>query len=116
MMRERERQHHRSVDILPSPTSSVHTPPPPKKWSKREEQDFFKTVCNYGVEYDPKNDKYNWAKFRTLSKLDQKSDEAFTEYYKGFLAMCKNVVGLGDNTELVVEAISEEKARRTLER
>jgi len=37
--------------------------------------------------------KYEWEKFRNLSKLDKKFDETLTEYYKAFQSMCRRVCG-----------------------
>lgn len=88
--------------------------------------------------------RYEWGKFRSISKLDKKFDETITEYYKSFIALCKKVCGLKlseeegkqkfwssvitsayylltlwlflENADFPVEMITEEKARRALER
>ncbi|CAH2018100.1 unnamed protein product [Acanthoscelides obtectus] len=90
-----------------------------KRWTKREEADFFRVVSSYGVIYYRKKKAYDWTRFKQLAKLEKKSDEELTEYYKNFVIMCKKQTGMNvdessyDNT---IEHIVEEKARRTLER
>ncbi|KAI1285481.1 Chromodomain-helicase-DNA-binding protein 7 [Halotydeus destructor] len=92
-----------------------------KKWSRREESDFYRTVSSYGVEYDRKTDLYDWTKFRSFSRLDKKLDETLTEYFKAFYAMCKRVTGRKfteeeENLPISVDPISEERANRSLAR
>uniref|UniRef100_A0A0A9YRD7 Chromodomain-helicase-DNA-binding protein 6 n=1 Tax=Lygus hesperus TaxID=30085 RepID=A0A0A9YRD7_LYGHE len=96
-----------------------------RKWTRREEQDFFRTISTYGVEYDRQKKKYVWDKFRTLSKLDKKFDDTLTEYYLAFSSMCKRVCGIKPSPEevvvaecsdMMVEPISEDRARRILDR
>merc|ERR1712071_662198 len=70
-----------------------------RRWTRREEADFFRTISNFGVEYN-----------KTL-----------TEYLRAFCAMCKKACGrkLTEEEEVaqaMVEPISEERARRCLER
>ena len=93
--------------------------------------------------------RYEWSKFRSISKLDKKFDDTITDYYKSFIALCKKVCGLKlteeegksavnfwvddilsswrnrivdffplrlENADFPVEMITEEKARRALER
>lgn len=90
-----------------------------KKWTKREEADFFRTVSSYGIDYDRKKKSYDWTRFKTLSKLEKKSDDLLTEYYKNFILMCKKQCGLKIDEDLydsTIETITEDKAKRTLER
>ncbi|KAG8231203.1 hypothetical protein J437_LFUL010900 [Ladona fulva] len=93
-----------------------------RRWSRREEQDFYRTVSTFGVEYDRKRGRYDWNRFRTISHLERKYDEAMTEYYKAFLAMCKRSCGLKllddevNYPDMPVEPLPEDKARRCLER
>lgn len=90
-----------------------------KKWTRREEADFFRVVSSFGVNYYRKKKNYDWTKFKQLAKLEKKSDEDMTEYYKSFVVMCKKQTGtkLDEETyDATIEHISEEKARRTLER
>lgn len=35
-----------------------------KRWSKREEVDFYRTVSTFGVEYNKKDGTYDWSRFR----------------------------------------------------
>lgn len=90
-----------------------------RRWSRREEADFFRVVSSYGVNYYRKRKAYDWMKFKQLSKLEKKPDEEMTEYYKYFVMMCKKQTGVKvdeDSFDGSIEHISEEKARRTLER
>ena len=41
-----------------------------------------------------KRNRYDWTRFRALSRLDKKFDDALTRYYKAFCAMCKRACGL----------------------
>lgn len=38
--------------------------------------------------------RYEWTKFKSISRLEKKYDDTMTEYYKGFIALCKKVCGL----------------------
>lgn len=89
-----------------------------RKWTRREEADFLRTIWNFGVLYDPEKQTYEWTKFKLLSKLDKKIDEAMTEYYKSFMNMCRKQCGLKieEESEVACEVIDSEKAKRTLER
>ena len=40
-----------------------------------------------------KTKKYDWERFKQLSKLDKKFDETLTEYYSAFLDMCEKLTG-----------------------
>lgn len=42
------------------------------------------------IVYRQKN-RFEWNKFRAISRLEKKFDETMTEYYKAFVAMCKRV-------------------------
>ena len=45
--------------------------------------------------YDFRKEKrYDWTKFRMLSRLDKKYDESLTEYFRAFMAMCKRQCGI----------------------
>lgn len=90
-----------------------------KRWTKREEADFFRVASSYGVIYYRKKKSYEWLKFKQLAKLEKKADEELTEYYKHFVMMCKKQTGMNiedGSYDTTIEHISEEKARRTLER
>merc|ERR1712071_601072 len=63
----------------------------------------------------------DWTRFRAISRLERKYDETLTEYLRAFCAMCKKACGrkLTEEEEVaqaMVEPISEERARRCLER
>lgn len=73
------------------------------------------------MEYIPKEKRYEWSRFRALARLDRKYDDTLTEYFRAFYAMCKRVCGkpLAKDEEMLpyfVEPITEERARRCLER
>ncbi|GFR06003.1 chromodomain-helicase-DNA-binding protein 7 [Trichonephila clavata] len=92
-----------------------------RKWSRREEADFYRTISSFGVEYNDDTKEYNWSKFRGIARLERKYDETLAEYYKCFYAMCKRVCGreLTEEEEQLsmnVEPISEERASRCLQR
>merc|ERR1712083_1210392 len=64
-----------------------------KKWSRREEQDFLRTIQVFGVEFSRKESRYIWDRFKQLSRLERKYDDTLLEYYLAFMAMCKRVAG-----------------------
>ena len=64
-----------------------------KRWNRREEIEFFRTLVAYGVNYNTKGSQYDWERFKQLSKLDKKFDETLTEYYLAFLDMCEKLTG-----------------------
>lgn len=71
------------------------------KWSRREEQSFYKAIATYGVDcsMDEKAGAtlYNWERFKEISQLDKKLDETLTDYYNSFYFMCKKVTTLKNN-------------------
>lgn len=114
MDKQREKMEHAHREKEKSKHETIS-----KKWTKREEADFFKTVSSYGIDYDRKRKSYDWTRFKNLSKLDKKSDELLTEYYKNFILMSKKQCGIKIDEEMydsTIENISEEKAKRTLDR
>lgn len=36
---------------------------------------------------------YNWAKFKSVARLEKKYDDTLTEYFRSFYAMCKRLCG-----------------------
>lgn len=94
-----------------------------RRWSNREQAEFYRTISTYGVEYIRKEKRYDWTKFRQISKLDKKYDETLSEYFRAFMAMCKRQCGIrlseGENAKIYavgVDRLPEERARRVLER
>merc|ERR1711997_1189526 len=92
-----------------------------KRWNRREEIEFFRTLVAYGVNYDTKGNQYDWERFKQLSKLDKKFDETLTEYYSAFLDMCEKLTGKKRSSKqetfsVTPEPITEEKANKVLER
>jgi hypothetical protein len=59
-----------------------------------------------------KRNRYDWTRFRAISRLDKKFDDTMTEYYKAFSAMCKRICGLklteeeGEHKEFTVVRIA----------
>ncbi|XP_072006128.1 chromodomain-helicase-DNA-binding protein 8 isoform X2 [Engystomops pustulosus] len=92
-----------------------------QRWTRREACDFFRVLSSFGVEYDPDTQLYEWQRFRSLARLDKKTDESLLKYFHGFVAMCRQVCRLppaaGDeppDPSLFIEPISEERASRAL--
>ncbi|XP_077154434.1 chromodomain-helicase-DNA-binding protein 8 [Ranitomeya variabilis] len=92
-----------------------------QRWTRREACDFFRVLSSFGVEYDPDTQLYDWQRFRSLARLDKKTDESLMKYFHGFVAMCRQVCRLppavGDeppDPSLFIEPISEERASRAL--
>merc|ERR1712110_29063 len=74
-----------------------------------------------GINYDSKTEKFDWERFKQLSKLDKKFDETLTEYYLAFLDMCERLTGKKKSVKqetfsVTPEPIAEEKANKVLER
>lgn len=94
-----------------------------KKWTRREENEFLRVLTGYGVDLQPHSSTPmpDWARFKAMSKLDKKSDEALSDYYKVFIAMCKRLAGVQQTEEEkslegLIEDISEDHARLVLDR
>lgn len=95
----------------------------PKKWNKREEYEFLRVLTGYGVDLQigaavPTPD---WTRFKAMAKLDKKSDETLSDYYKVFIAMCKRQAGVRlteeeKGLEGLIDDISEDHARLVLDR
>ncbi|CAK6448021.1 unnamed protein product [Pipistrellus nathusii] len=94
-----------------------------KRWTRREQADFYRTVSSFGVVYDQEKKTFNWTQFRIISHLDKKSDESLEHYFYSFVAMCRHVCRLPPwkdsgppDPTICVEPITEERAARTLYR
>ncbi|XP_031289656.2 chromodomain-helicase-DNA-binding protein 6 isoform X3 [Camelus dromedarius] len=94
-----------------------------KRWTRREQADFYRTVSSFGVIYDQEKKTFDWTQFRIISHLDKKSDESLEHYFYSFVAMCRNVCRLPawkdggpPDPSIYVEPITEERAARTLYR
>ncbi|KAM6054001.1 chromodomain-helicase-DNA-binding protein 6 isoform 3-T5 [Chlamydotis macqueenii] len=94
-----------------------------KRWTRREQADFYRTVSSFGVIYDQEKKVFDWTQFRAISRLEKKTDESLEKYFYSFVAMCKNVCGLPlwkedgpPDPDIYVEPITEERAARTLYR
>lgn len=114
MDKQREKMEHAQRERERSRLETIS-----RKWTKREEADFFKIVSSYGIDYDRKRKSYDWTRFKSLAKLEKKPDELLTEYYKNFILMCKKHCGIKIDDDLydsTIEQISEDKAKRTLDR
>lgn len=94
-----------------------------KKWNRREESEFLRVLTGYGVDLQqctniPTPD---WMRFKAMAKLDKKSDESLSDYYKVFIAMCKRQAGVrlsedDKGLEGIIDDISEDHARLVLDR
>ncbi|KAG7271939.1 hypothetical protein CRUP_007710 [Coryphaenoides rupestris] len=96
-----------------------------QRWTRREECDFYRVVSTFGVEKavkreqpglllpappeDPQPD-YDWSRFRTFARLDKKTDESLSRYFRVFCATC------GPHAARSLAPITEERASRTLYR
>ncbi|XP_023140289.2 chromodomain-helicase-DNA-binding protein 8 isoform X4 [Amphiprion ocellaris] len=101
-----------------------------QRWTRREECDFYRVVSTFGVEKMKKepglleggDNEFDWTRFRTFARLDKKTDESLSRYFRSFVAMCRRVChlrpGREDPAELsqTVAPITEERASRTLYR
>ncbi|XP_048819037.1 chromodomain-helicase-DNA-binding protein 6 isoform X9 [Lagopus muta] len=94
-----------------------------RRWTRREQADFYRTVSSFGVIYDQEKKTFDWTQFRAISRLEKKTDESLEKYFYSFVAMCKNVCGLPlwkedgpPDPDIYVEPITEERAARTLYR
>ncbi|KAK7915970.1 hypothetical protein WMY93_011731 [Mugilogobius chulae] len=94
-----------------------------RRWTRREQADFYRTVSSFGVVYDPERKVYDWSQFRALARLERKTDESLERYFNSFVNMCRTACKLPPRKEeglidpaLVVEPLTEERAARTLYR
>uniref|UniRef100_A0A672KZZ6 Chromodomain-helicase-DNA-binding protein 8 n=1 Tax=Sinocyclocheilus grahami TaxID=75366 RepID=A0A672KZZ6_SINGR len=101
-----------------------------QRWTRREECDFYRVVSTFGVERIKKEadapeggEHMDWNHFRSFARLDKKTDESLTRYFKCFMSMCRKVCHLrpargGESQDLSqsLAPITEERASRTLYR
>nr|XP_033818823.1 chromodomain-helicase-DNA-binding protein 6 isoform X1 [Geotrypetes seraphini]XP_033818824.1 chromodomain-helicase-DNA-binding protein 6 isoform X1 [Geotrypetes seraphini] len=94
-----------------------------KRWTRREQADFYRTISSFGVIYDTDKKVFDWTQFRTVSRLEKKADESLEKYFHSFIAMCRRVCRLPLRKEdgtpdpaICVEPITEERAAKTLYR
>lgn len=72
------------------------------RWTRREECDFYRVVSTFGVEKikpepglpDGGDPEFDWTRFRTFARLDKKTDESLSRYFRSFVAMCRRVCHL----------------------
>ncbi|XP_056009130.1 chromodomain-helicase-DNA-binding protein 8-like isoform X4 [Ostrea edulis] len=93
------------------------------RWSRREEQDFYRVISSFGVEFDLVTGRYKWDRFRQLAHLEKKFDDTLTEYFQAFYHMCMRVCKKFKNDDdalppnnIYVDPITEERASRCLAR
>ncbi|XP_019214683.1 chromodomain-helicase-DNA-binding protein 6 isoform X4 [Oreochromis niloticus] len=109
--------------------SVVATEPDPlflewqRRWTRREQADFYRTVSSFGVVYDPERKAFDWSQFRALARLERKTDESLERYFNSFVNMCRTACKLPPRKEeglvdpaVIVEPLTEERAARTLYR
>ncbi|KAJ8400857.1 hypothetical protein AAFF_G00392110 [Aldrovandia affinis] len=94
-----------------------------RRWTRREQADFYRTVSSFGVVYDPEKKAFDWAQFRSFARLERKTDESLERYFYSFVSMCRTACRLPPRKDegpldhsLFVEPITEERAARTLYR
>ncbi|XP_008406537.1 chromodomain-helicase-DNA-binding protein 6 isoform X3 [Poecilia reticulata] len=94
-----------------------------RRWTRREQADFYRTVSSFGVVYDPERKAFDWSQFRALARLERKTDESLERYFNSFVNMCRTACKLPPKKEegladpgVLVEPLTEERAARTLYR
>ncbi|XP_034021847.1 chromodomain-helicase-DNA-binding protein 6 [Thalassophryne amazonica] len=94
-----------------------------RRWTRREQADFYRTVSSFGVVYDPERKTFDWSQFRTLARLERKTDESLERYFNSFVNMCRTACKLPPRKDeglvdpaVLVEPLTEERAARTLYR
>ncbi|KAG7326696.1 hypothetical protein KOW79_010097 [Hemibagrus wyckioides] len=94
-----------------------------RRWTRREQADFYRTVSSFGVVYDPEKKVFDWRQFRIFARLERKTDESLERYFWSFVSMCRTACRLPPRKDeglvdpnLCIEPITEERAARTLYR
>uniref|UniRef100_A0A8C8GL36 Chromodomain helicase DNA binding protein 6 n=1 Tax=Oncorhynchus tshawytscha TaxID=74940 RepID=A0A8C8GL36_ONCTS len=94
-----------------------------RRWTRREQADFYRTVSSFGVVYDPEKKAFDWSPFRSFARLERKTDGSLERYFSSFVSMCRTACRLPPRKDegpldhnLFVEPITEERAARTLYR
>uniref|UniRef100_A0AAR2IIT3 DNA helicase n=1 Tax=Pygocentrus nattereri TaxID=42514 RepID=A0AAR2IIT3_PYGNA len=94
-----------------------------RRWTRREQADFYRTVSSFGVVYDPDKKIFDWSQFRVFARLERKTDESLERYFWCFVSMCRTACRLPPRKDegpvdptIFVEPITEERAARTLYR
>ncbi|XP_077582608.1 chromodomain-helicase-DNA-binding protein 6 isoform X2 [Stigmatopora nigra] len=95
-----------------------------RRWTRREQMDFYRTVSSFGVAYDPDGKRFDWSQFRVLARLERKTDDSLQSYFNSFVNMCRSACklplrkeeGSTDGGVIPVDPLSEERAARTLYR
>uniref|UniRef100_A0A4W5MFY1 Chromodomain-helicase-DNA-binding protein 6-9 tri-helical domain-containing protein n=1 Tax=Hucho hucho TaxID=62062 RepID=A0A4W5MFY1_9TELE len=59
-----------------------------RRWTRREQADFYRTVSSFGVVYDPEKKTFDWSQFRSFARLERKTDESLERYFSSFVSMC----------------------------
>ncbi|XP_068451305.1 chromodomain-helicase-DNA-binding protein 6 isoform X2 [Clinocottus analis] len=113
--------------------SVVATEPDPlflewqRRWTRREQADFYRTVSSYGVLYDADRKAFDWSQFRALARLERKTDQSLERYFNSFVNMCRTACKLPPRRDegpapgsvdpaVLVDPLTEERAARTLYR
>lgn len=108
VVRERERSRYEAIQ---------------KKWNRREENEFLRVLTGYGIDLQTNTNvpTPDWSRFKSLAKLDKKTDDNMSDYYKVFIAMCKRQAGVKlldeeKGLEGIIDDISEDHAKLVLDR
>lgn len=62
------------------------------RWSKKNKNDFFRTIMSFGVENVPGDPVIRWTRFKEIAGLQKKTDESLDLYYRKLIAACEDVV------------------------
>ncbi len=89
------------------------------EWSKRERQDFYKTLTSFGVPLTDKGE-LNWQAIKDKANLKRKNLEQIESYYIEFIKQCRNRLEEKEtNTELnttKADDLSKPKCKKVVER
>uniref|UniRef100_W5KQJ9 Chromodomain helicase DNA binding protein 6 n=1 Tax=Astyanax mexicanus TaxID=7994 RepID=W5KQJ9_ASTMX len=94
-----------------------------RRWTRREQADFYRTVSSFGVVYDPEKKTFDWNQFRVFARLERKTDDSLERYFWSFVSMCRTACRLPPRKDegpvdpsIIVDPVTEERAARTLYR
>lgn len=82
-----------------------------RRWTRREQADFYRTVSSFGVVYDPERKTFDWSQFRALARLERKTDESLERYFNSFVNMCRTACKLPPRKEEGICCIADMTAK-----
>lgn len=86
---------------------------PRVRWTRREQSDFYRTVSSFGVVFDPERKQFDWSQFRSLARLERKTDESLERYFNSFVSMCRTACKLPPRKEEGVSPLPPAGRRNT---